>query len=102
MLQFIMLIAPAVIATLLFDKLNPCNRTAFRYVAITLCFSFIINMLVYTAIWLSGYSVIIFTLDESLSSVAFCLMHMSISLVFACLLALIATGISKIKNKKEK
>ena len=101
MLIFIILFAPAIIAMLLYEKLNPGDRTIFRFIVITICFAFFINLLAYVTLLLRGHTYIVLSYYDTLASVIFSIKYMLITMGFACLLAILAAGLSKIKIRKK-
>jgi len=96
-----MLFAPAIITMLLYEKLKPGDLTLFRFIIYIICFAFFINLLTYVAFWLRDYTYIALVSDNTLANVFFCIKYMLIALGFACLLAFLAAGLSKIKVRKK-
>lgn len=100
MLLFIILFAPACIATLLYERLKPGIRSIFRWFILTICFSFIINLIVYVADWLVGQTRIYWSIAENLSYVPFLVKYMGLALLIAIILPLITVRIGLVLDKK--
>ena len=84
-LLVLILLAPAVISVFLYGKFKRCKFSNYECIALLIIFAFLINAGVYAAVWLRGWSSLIWTLDSvsSMTSVSFCLKYMALSLVFA-------------------
>ena len=97
----LMLIAPAVLSVYLFELFKGERLLAEYRIALLVIFTFLINMIVYVAIWLRGWETISWSFgrDTSLTSVSFCLKYMALSLLFA---VVIPYALSLVKFGKRK
>jgi len=84
-LLVLMLLAPAIISVLLFERFKGTALSLQNRIAWFFVFAFLINMTVFMAIWLRGREQINLTLDNSsdLIQVAFCVKYMALSLLAA-------------------
>ena len=100
-LLVIMLLAPALISVLLFERFKGYELTAQKRIALLLIFAFLINMLGYAVLWLRGITSIFWTLDKTstMTEVAFCLKYMALSLVFAAVLPFVLSLVRIGKRK---
>ena len=89
----LLFVAPACLTTLLYNVLNHEKQPVFQSVLCTIVFAYFINLLMYVVFWLWGFEYIRWVYDGHLGDVAFCLKVMVLSLVFAGLLAALATGV---------
>ena len=100
MLLFIVLFAPACIATLLYERLRPGNRSVFRWIVMMICFAFFVNLLVYIADWFRGQTSIRWSVADNLSNVPFIIKYMGIALVWAILLPLILVRVVRVLDNR--
>ena len=100
-LLILLLLVPALISVLIYEKLKGYELTIFKRFALWISFVFLINFISYAAVWIRGWNYISWTLDKAsdLNSVSFCLKYMAMSLVsaitFPFVLSLIRIGNSK-------
>ena len=97
----LMLLAPALISVLLYEKLKGYEFSYYMRVALLVVFAFIINMVVYATIWLRGWVNISLALDggSDLYNVAFCLKYMAMSLVPAVIVPYVLSLVKIGKRK---
>ena len=97
----LMLLAPAVISVYLFEMFKGDRLSIEHRIVFFIVFAFLINMIVYAAIWLRGWETISWSLgsDSEMKKVSFCLKYMALSLLFS---AAIPYALSLIKAGKKK
>jgi len=100
-MQILVLLVPAIIATLLYEKFKDCEFSTKNYVASVLIFSFFINVTCYSVLWLQGWQYQNWALDGAsiLTSVPSTVKYMVIALIAAVMLSYIASFISLGKEK---
>ena len=99
--MILMLLAPAVLSIFLFERFRGTKLSIEKRIAALMIFAFIINMIVYAAIWLRGWDYVAWTLgsESVLNSVPFCLKYMALSLLFAVIIPFAASLIKLGKRK---
>jgi len=93
--QLIMFIAPAIVAALLYNKINHLPLTLFRFIIVILGFAVVINGLTFLTIWLWGYTGIEWLSDGAILRPSFYLKYMGISIIFAFALTFMITGLKQ-------
>ena len=101
MLSFIMIITPAIIAVLIYEKINQRHFNVFRFIVITLGFTFVIRLLTITALWGMGETSIVWLEEEMLSSLGFSGKYMGLTLVFAIALPFLVSGLNQNYKRKK-
>lgn len=97
----LLLLAPAVLSVYLFERFKGERLSADYRIALLVIFTFIINMIVYAAIWLRGWDTIYWSLGSAstMTSVSFCLKYMALSLIFAVVIPYVLSVIKIGKRK---
>ena len=100
-LLILVLLAPALISVLLFELFKGYELPILNRIALWIIFAFIINMVVYAAIWLRGWKNISWGLDNGsdLYNVAFCVKYMALSLVAAVVIPFVFSLVKIGKRK---
>ena len=90
-LQILLLLVPAMISVLLFEKFRGYEMSTQKRVIFLLIFAFLINMLCLGVFWMRGWEHLNWTLGEesSMAHTWFTVQYMVISLVTAVVLAFI-------------
>jgi len=90
-LQILLLLVPALISVLLYERFKGCELTLLKRVELLLVFAFLINMVGYAALWVRGRPDLSWTLDSAsgMTDISFVLKYMAVSLVTAVALAFI-------------
>jgi len=99
MLLFLLLFAPACTAALLYDKFSPGKRSTAHLTLSVAVFALIINLLMCIMFVFQGYEIIF--LDENTANARFSLSFLLLGLVFACLTAGTAIGVSRLRYLKK-
>ena len=100
-LMILLLLVPALISIILYERFIGHALSDRKRAVLLLIFAFLINMLVYAAIWLRGWDYVSWTLDSAseLTHTSFVFKYMALSLVFAVIipyvLSLVKPGESK-------
>jgi len=96
-----MLLAPALISVALFEQFRGHKLQIVERAALAIIFAFLINLGVYTAIWLRGWNFVDWTLIGSpqLTNVQFSIKYMALSLVFSVALSFVLSLIRIGKRK---
>ena len=97
----LLLVAPAFVSVFLFEKFKKFLYPMFYRIALLFIFALLINMGVFFAIWLWGWTDIVWTLDHTshLTNVSFCLRYMALALLFSCVLPFILSLVRIGKRK---
>ena len=100
-LLVLILLAPALISVMLFEKFKGCELSIYKRIALFVIFAYLINMTVYASIWLRGWENISWALDSGsdLYNVAFCLKYMALSLVSAVIIPFVLSLVKIGKGK---
>ena len=100
-LLILMLLVPALISVLLYERFRDYELSNQKRILLLLVFSFLINMIVYAALWLRGWDYVSWTLNSAsaMTGVSFCLKYMALSLVSAVIIPLLM-NLVKIGNRK--
>jgi len=90
-LQILLMLVPALISVLLFERFKGCELTLLKRVELLLVFAFLINLIGYATMWVMGWGYHSWTLDSesSMTSISFVVKYMGISLVAAIALAFV-------------
>jgi len=99
--MILILLAPAFISLLLYEKLTGFKLSVFERIAWSCIYAFLINTGVYTVLWLRGWTEVFWTIDSTqLASVSFCVQYMAMSLLLSVALPFIFSLI-KIGKKND-
>jgi len=96
-----MIITPAIIAVLIYEKINQRHFNVFRFIVITLGFTFIIRLLALAALWIWGKTSMVWIEEEMLSSLGFSVKYMGLTLVFAIAIPFLVSGLNQIYKRKK-
>jgi len=90
-LQILLMLVPALISVLLFERLKGCELPILKRVELLVVFAFFTNMIAYATVWIRGWAYINWELncESTMLSVSFVLKYMAVSLVSAVALAFI-------------
>ena len=100
-LLILLLLAPSLISVLLYERFKGYELPILKRIALWIVFAFLVNMIVYAAIWLRGWESISWGLDNGsdLYNVAFCLKYMVLSLVAAVIIPFVLSLVKIGKRK---
>jgi hypothetical protein len=100
-LLILLMLVPAMISVLLFERFRGYELTTQKRVILLLIFAFFINMVGYAALWLRGWEYHSWTLDgdSTMTSIPFVIKYMAISLVSAVVIAFVLSLVRVGKRK---
>ena len=84
-LVILLLLVPAMVSVLLFERFKGCELTNQKRVIMLLIFAYLINMIGYAVLWLRGWEYQSWTLDgeSTITGVSFVVKYMAITSVAA-------------------
>ena len=98
----LLLLVPALISVLLYEKFRGYELSIQKRIALLLIFAYFINMIGYAAILIRGWEFISWALDgmSTMTSVSFCLKYMALALVSAVIVPFVFNLIKVDKRNK--